>query len=160
VNRNAIILSSIIFLVVVAFLLYSVDIIGYNNFIQLAMHNTSYGVAIGIGYSMYPTIDNGSLVLYIKNPKNVKVGDIVIYDAELDPYHTPWVSRQDWFRPIVIAHRVIEIYPYGYLVKGDNNPIADPWIVKKSQILGKVVRWFNDPISKAVAEFWFRVFGY
>lgn len=146
-------------LIFLTFFVYSVSLFGWNTFEQLALHNQSYGVAVAIGNSMYPTIKNGAIIVYVKE-NNVKIGDIVLYDATLDPRYLPWIKPNEWFEHIVIAHRVIEVTELGYVVKGDNNPLADPWFVKKDQIIGKAVVWFNDPLNKIIAIFWLKIFGY
>jgi signal peptidase len=63
------------------------------------------------------------------NPKDVKVGDVVVYDAA-------------WYNQPVI-HRVINITNINgttmYMIKGDNNNAPDPYYVTKGQIESKVV---------------------
>jgi len=86
--------------------------------------------------SMEPVMYRGDIVIIDKNPGNVNVGDIVVYNAV-------------WFNQPVI-HRVIKIQNTTagplYTIKGDNNPSPDPYLVKKDQIISKVVTIGNRPV--------------
>ena len=69
------------------------------------------------------------------NPEtDVNVGDVVIYDAT-------WYSE-----PVI--HRVIDLTNINgskhYLIKGDHNDAADPYLVSPSQITGKVITVGNN----------------
>ena len=88
--------------------------------------------------SMEPAFYRGDIVLVEKadflgihefNPEDVKVGDVVVYDAA-------------WYDQPVI-HRIINITDINgstmYVIKGDNNDRPDPYYVKPSQIQEKVV---------------------
>ena len=88
--------------------------------------------------SMEPAFYRGDIVLVEKsdflgiqefNPSDVKVGDVVVYDAE-------------WYDQPVI-HRVIDIVDINgttmYEIKGDNNDSPDPYYVTADQIKQKVV---------------------
>ena len=88
--------------------------------------------------SMEPAFYRGDIVLVQKadflglhefNPEDVKVGDVVVYDAA-------------WYDQPVI-HRIINITEINgttmYVIKGDNNNAPDPYYVKASQIKEKVV---------------------
>ena len=88
--------------------------------------------------SMEPAFYRGDIVLVEKadflgihefNPEDVKVGDVVVYDAA-------------WYDQPVI-HRIINITEINgttiYLIKGDNNNAPDPYYVTKEQIQSKVV---------------------
>ena len=94
--------------------------------------------------SMEPAFYRGDIVLVEKadffgihefNPEDVKVGDVVVYDAA-------------WYEQPVI-HRIIDIVEINgttmYLIKGDNNDSPDPYYVKASQIKEKVVT-FGDSL--------------
>lgn len=74
--------------------------------------------------SMEPVLYRGDLII-LTSPKDIKVTDVVIYQR-------PDISE-------TIIHRIIEEKDGGYVIKGDNNPIPDPGIVRKEQILGKVI---------------------
>ncbi len=95
--------------------------------------------------SMEPAFYRGDIVLVEKsdflgihefNPEDVKVGDIVVYDAK-------------WFDQPVI-HRVVNITEKDgktlYVIKGDNNNRVDPYYVEPSQIQERVVSWGDMPI--------------
>ncbi|WP_407375968.1 signal peptidase I [Methanobrevibacter sp.] len=88
--------------------------------------------------SMEPAFYRGDIVLVEKadflglhefDPKDVKVGDVVVYDAK-------------WFNQPVI-HRIINIVDVNgttmYVIKGDNNNAPDPYYVNADQITEKVV---------------------
>ena len=90
--------------------------------------------------SMEPAFYRGDIVVVEKadflginefDPKDVQVGDVVVYDAK-------------WFDQPVI-HRVIDIKDVNgttmYKIKGDNNNSPDPYYVTPSQIKEKVVTW-------------------
>ena len=88
--------------------------------------------------SMEPAFYRGDIVLVEKsdffgihefNPEDVKVGDVVVYDAA-------------WFDQPVI-HRIINITEINgtklYVIKGDNNNNPDPFYVTSEQIKERVV---------------------
>ena len=88
--------------------------------------------------SMEPAFYRGDIVLVEKanflgiqefNPEDVKVGDVVVYDAA-------------WFDQPVI-HRIINITDINgttmYVIKGNNNDRPDPYYVKADQIQERVV---------------------
>ena len=87
---------------------------------------------------MEPAFYRGDIVLVEKSnllgihefdPKDVQVGDVVVYDAA-------------WFNQPVI-HRIINITEINgttmYVIKGDNNKSPDPYYVSAEQIHDKVV---------------------
>lgn len=89
--------------------------------------------------SMEPVFYRGDIVLVEKadflgihefNADDVKVGDVVVYDAV-------------WFDQPVI-HRIIDIKNINgttmYMIKGDNNDSPDPYYVQASQIREKIGR--------------------
>ena len=95
--------------------------------------------------SMEPVFYRGDIVAIEKadllgiqefNPEDVKVGDIVVYDAK-------------WFDQPVI-HRIINITEINgttmYVIKGDNNNRPDPYYVKADQIQARVLTWGDSPI--------------
>ena len=88
--------------------------------------------------SMEPAFYRGDIVMVEKadflgihefDPSNVKIGDVVVYDAA-------------WYDQPVI-HRVINITDINgttmYVIKGDNNDHVDPYYVTADQIQEKVV---------------------
>ena len=95
--------------------------------------------------SMEPAFYRGDIVAVEKadflgihefNPEDVKVGDIVVYDAV-------------WFDQPVI-HRIINITEINgttmYVIKGDNNDRADPYYVTADQITERVVNIGDSPL--------------
>jgi signal peptidase I len=96
--------------------------------------------------SMEPVFYRGDVVVIEKtnflgieeiNPSDIKVGDIIIYNAT-------------WF-PEPVIHRVISIQKGSdggtyFVTKGDNNPRADPALVSTSQVQAKVVSLGNQPL--------------
>ena len=77
--------------------------------------------------SMEPAIPVGSIVV-IKpaNPNTLKVGDIICFKIESESSTT-------------VTHRIINITDEGFITKGDANEDPDQWIVKKENIIGKVI---------------------
>jgi signal peptidase len=77
--------------------------------------------------SMEPAIPVGSIVV-IKpaNPDTLKVGDIICFKTEAES-------------PITVTHRIIGITSQGFITKGDANEDPDQWIIKKENIIGKVI---------------------
>ena len=95
-------------------------------------------LTVVVSGSMEPAFYRGDLVLVEKSnllgihefdPKDVQVGDVVVYDAA-------------WFNQPVI-HRIINITEINgttmYVIKGDNNKSPDPYYVSAEQIHDKVV---------------------
>ena len=70
------------------------------------------------------------------NPKDVQVGDIVVYNAK-------------WFNQPVI-HRIIDSKEINgttvYEIKGDNNNRSDPYYVTADQIQARVLKWGDNPV--------------
>jgi signal peptidase len=77
--------------------------------------------------SMEPAIPVGSVVV-IKpaNPETLKVGDIICFKTEAE-------------YPKTVTHRIIGITSQGFITKGDANEDPDQWIVKKENVIGKVI---------------------
>src|SRR3989344_5080238 len=85
---------------------------------------TSMPIVSVVSGSMEPVLYRGDLIILVA-PNDLKVKDVVIYQR-------PDISE-------TIIHRIIEERDEGYIIKGDNNAIPDPGIVRKNQILGKVI---------------------
>lgn len=86
------------------------------------------GVIVLTG-SMEPALDTGGVAFVERiQPEDVRVGDIITF-------RRPDADAQ-------VTHRVIEVVatPEGprYLTKGDANEIPDEWVVRPSQLVGKV----------------------
>ncbi|KZX12537.1 signal peptidase I [Methanobrevibacter curvatus] len=106
----------------------------------LAMH-----MNVVVSGSMEPTFYRGDIVIIEKtnflgfqefNPEDVEVGDIVVYDASW--YNKPVIHR-------VINKTTIEGETY-FTIKGDNNPVQDPYPVPVSQIRERVINIENTPL--------------
>ena len=95
--------------------------------------------------SMEPAFYRGDIVAVQKadllgihefDPKDVKIGDIVVYDAK-------------WFDQPVI-HRIIDTKKINgttmYVIKGDNNNRTDPYYVSADQIQAKVMTFNGHPV--------------
>ena len=95
--------------------------------------------------SMEPVFYRGDVVVIQKtdflgineiNTSDLKVGDIIIYQAT-------------WF-PEPVIHRIIATgtaqngTPY-YVTKGDNNPVQDPAPVYHDQVMAKVISFGTTP---------------
>ncbi len=81
--------------------------------------------------SMAPALEPYDIVVVHRTSiGQVKVGDIIVFDAFLDG-----VSR--------VVHRVVDIFDdngrIGISTKGDNVESPDPWIVHEEDIVGKMV---------------------
>ena len=63
-------------------------------------------------------------LLFVVNAEP-QVGDIIIYKSGRSSF--------------TIVHRIVEKNSGGYVLKGDNNAVADPGIVRKEQVVGKVL---------------------
>ena len=86
------------------------------------------------GSSMEPTLHSGGLLL-IKSvePRDVKVGDIIVYNV-------PPIVRDYYDYPPVVAHRVIKINTtpsLGFRTKGDNTG-EEPFTIRPMDIRGTV----------------------
>ncbi|MHC1636423.1 MAG: signal peptidase I [Candidatus Methanospirareceae archaeon] len=82
--------------------------------------------------SMQPTFKRGDLVLMQRISTSPKVGDIIMFE------------RPEYMLPI--THRVIAVTEWGARTKGDARLRADPWVVPKNEIMGKVVQIGGKPI--------------
>ena len=90
-----------------------------------------YGLANVLSGSMEPTFSKGTL-LFVKDTKNVKKGDIIVYQSEQE----------------LIVHRIIAIKDKEITTQGDANNVADPPF-DKTQIKGKVIGWI--PVLGSIA---------
>ena len=75
--------------------------------------------------SMEPALPVGSVVV-IKpvDPETLKEGDIICFKLS---------------EPTSITHRIINTTDQGFITKGDANEDPDTWIVKKENVIGKVI---------------------
>jgi len=92
---------------------------------QLAGYDTRYLYAsTACGYSMYPSIKNGDLLVVAKKGSpyyDPEIGDILVYR----------------YKNFYVAHRLIHINGDIYFLKGDNNDYVER--VKEENIVGEVI---------------------
>ena len=78
--------------------------------------------------SMNPVIQRGDTIIFDKEYKKVKKGDILVFSND----------------GVIVVHRVIEIKNNGgkiyYRTKGDNNRVADQDLISHDQIIG-IMKW-------------------
>ena len=90
------------------------------------------GLTVVNGHSMEPTYHTGDLVVTLRLP-SYQPGDIVSYKV-------PTGQLGAGGR---VIHRVLSEDPVKgqtvYTTKGDNNPTADPWHFRTSDVLGKAL---------------------
>jgi signal peptidase len=91
------------------------------------------------------------------DPNDVKVGDVVVYNGV-------------WF-PEPIIHRVINITEVNgtklFTIKGDHNPVQDPFPVKPEQIVSRLITIDGHPfiipkigyITIYLKGFWYQLLG-
>lgn len=103
----------------------------------LLLGTSTLPVAVVEGNSMYPTLQNGDLVIFSAPPKGViPNGTIIVFvqgstgDPILDMLTRP-----------TVIHRVVGmVVQYDgvvyYRTKGDNNQFADPWLVRQNEVIG------------------------
>jgi len=93
--------------------------------LELANYDKKYlYVSTAYGYSMYPTIKNGDLLVVVLKTSpyyHPEVGDILVY-------------KHDNF---YIAHRLLQIGNNFYIVKGDNNEYFEK--ISEDDIIGEVI---------------------
>ena len=95
--------------------------------------NTEYPIVVVSSESMVPTLNVGDLlILKGVDPKDIKVGDIIVFRATWLPSSEP---------PVV--HRVIEIENRSgtlyFYTKGDNNRFQDPEPAPAQNVIGVVI---------------------
>jgi signal peptidase len=87
--------------------------------------------------SMEPVLYKGDLVLISYETNNVDVGDVVIYNAK-------------WYDHKEVIHRVVAKQVVNgtniYILKGDNNPEADPYLVYPEDMIATVVKLNNKEV--------------
>jgi len=86
------------------------------------------------GSSMEPTLQSGGLLIIEPvDPKDVKMGDIIVFNV-------PSMVREYYNYPPVVAHRVIEVWTeptLSFRTKGDNTG-GDPFTVRPEDLRGTV----------------------
>ena len=97
----------------------------YPAFLGVFTLSPEYDIGVGKGGSMFPTINQGDLII-IKSPREeIKAGMIVAYDVEGD-----FAENGE-----LIIHRVIRIEGERLITKGDSD-VEDDWLVTISDVKG------------------------
>lgn len=96
---------------------------------MLRLHPQMIGNEITIsGNSMVPTLENGEKVKFDSTDKDVKIGDIILYQQ---------------FSTHLTVHRVVKTIEQNklkyYVTKGDNNPECDKYLVASDSVIGKII---------------------
>jgi len=93
----------------------------------VALHLAGFSFVVPLTDSMEPAIPAGSLVLtappWLVKPR---VGDVVLYRLRLG-------------RGYLVLHRVVGATEKGFVTKGDNRAFADPWRVRRDDVVGVAV---------------------
>ncbi|HUG48293.1 MAG TPA: signal peptidase I [Candidatus Limnocylindria bacterium] len=84
------------------------------------------GYVVVAGESMQPTLTNGTLVLTMTSAVYA-TGDVIAFR----------VVNASGSAPLVIHRIVGGSAEAGFRTRGDNMPLADPWLVRPEQILGR-----------------------
>jgi signal peptidase I, archaeal type len=118
---------NILFLVIVILILIS----------PFILSTSTLPIAIVAGNSMYPTLQNGDLIIFKGPPTGpIPVGTIIIYvEPQIGNNFLGWLTGR------IIIHRVVSVQKmndnsYYYITKGDNNLFNDTLPVKQSNVLG------------------------
>lgn len=137
-------MTALYFLVAVFVIYFALSSIALGPVFYSALTGEDYFLlCVARGDSMYPYIEDGDYLIVDPTPEQITEGEILVY-------------RKD---NTLIGHRVISITSSGFILKGDNNYNPDPWVVSKAQVVGEVERVLKDPISKKIAELWFKRFN-
>lgn len=110
--------GSIIYIILGFIIAYS-----FNAILGFAL-NTDTPVVAVFSESMIPVFYRGDMLI-VYGTKDVKIGDIVVFDVPQKKY------------PII--HRVYSINNGVIETKGDHNPVKDPWIIPKHYLHGKAI---------------------
>ncbi len=115
-------ISRIFFVMLVAYTAVSATLVALN----------AFGLIMVVeGTSMVPTYHDGDLLLIQRNidTGNLAIGEIIIFHS---PNHYDQLIVHKVVERVVISG---EIY---YKTKGDNNPVADPWLVPPDNVVASV----------------------
>lgn len=88
----------------------------------------SSSVIIVHGVSMQPTLDNGDVVV-LRSASTYHVGDIVAYRV---PAGNAGAGN-------LIIHRIVDVSPRGFVMRGDHRATNDAWFPSGHDIVGRVV---------------------
>ena len=126
---NSLVLLFIAIMVFIGVMWMGGTLIGYGG-LSVDTYYGEYKPMIIILESMTPTIEVNGL-LYVDNTpfKELKVGDIILFNT---------------VEYGLVSHRIIEDTGMGYKTKGDNNKVADKWLVTDAMYKGKIVEIHNE----------------
>lgn len=82
------------------------------------------------------------------------IGDIIII-KEFNEYNQNDIITFNVNDEYLVTHRIIEKQGNNFVTKGDNNTSRDEELVKKENIVGKVI--YNSKILKIIYEYWFLI---
>jgi len=105
--------------------------------LPLFMGTQTYPIAVVSGNSMYPTLQNGDLVIFHSPPQGrIPNGTIILFVQS-----GTGISALDSLLKPVLIHRIVSETVQGngsvsYETKGDNNQQPDPTVVTTDRILG------------------------
>ena len=97
-----------------------------------AVLGTETPFMVVISRSMEPTLKVNDIIVVVGvDPDDIEVGDIIVF-------------RNPTGGPVPIVHRVVDIIilpngERGFITKGDNNNLNDPWTLTDDYIIGRVV---------------------
>ncbi|MDA4119128.1 MAG: signal peptidase I [Thaumarchaeota archaeon] len=106
-------------------------------FLPIYMGTQTYPIAIVEGNSMYPTLQNGDLVVFHSPPPGMIANGSIIVFVQTGT----GISALDSLLKPVLIHRIVGVVVQGdgkvnYQTKGDNNQQLDPELVPASRVLG------------------------
>lgn len=101
------------------------------------MGTQTYPITIVQGNSMYPTLQNGDLVIFRQAPQQVIANGTIIIFVQSGT----GISALDSLLKPVLIHRIVGVVVQGdgeisYQTKGDNNQQEDPELVPANRVLG------------------------
>ena len=99
-----------------------------------------YTSFLNTGNSMLPDIKQGDLLIFHEQDE-YKEDDIISY-----------INDEN----IIVTHRIVDVSDEGYTTKGDSNNFIDGYLVKKTDIYGKLI--FKTDIVPKIIEY--RFYGY
>jgi signal peptidase len=108
----------------------------FGAFVAYCLYGPDFDVAIVRGPSMEPVIKLGSLAFIDNNPRNVKVGDIVVFDIG---------------EASQVIHRISSIDDSVIKTKGDNLEEEDFWEISRGDITAKYL--FSVPYLGYISTF-------
>lgn len=97
-----------------------------------ALLGTDTPFMVVISRSMEPTLKVNDIIVVVGvDPDDIKIGDVIVF-------------RNPTGGPVPIVHRVVDIITLpngerGFITKGDNNNLNDPWTLTDEYIIGRVV---------------------